>query len=536
MRRLFTVMLVVVFALLGLNLVSAQGEDAPSMFWWNDRVFYQIFVRSFQDSDGDGNGDIQGLISRLDYLNDGDPTTDTDLGVTGLWLMPMFQSPSYHGYHVIDYMQVEADYGTNEDFAQLVEEAHKRGIAIIVDLVINHTSREHPWFRDAQTPGSTYDQWYRWSVTKPAQIGPWGQQVWYGLGDRYYYAVFWDGMPDLNLRNPAVTQAIQEVGRFWLEDMGVDGFRMDAVRYMVEDGNVLSSSEGNFTWLTRWNEFINSVNPDALTVGEIWTTSFEVAPYVPSTVDLAFEFDVARFTVEAVTNGTASTIIPVQERALRLFPQGQYASFLTNHDQNRILNEVSQDVNKARVAASMLLTGSGVPFIYYGEEIGMIGAKPDECIRTPMQWDAEARTAPFMAGKNCKTNEATANVEEELQDEGSLLNHYRRLIHLRNANPLLQTGAFTVVESASEHVYSFLRHDEDEAVLVVINLSDEATADYGLSIAESVLRGTPAVSLLYGEGELAAPTLDDAGGFAGYSPLGSLAPYSTTVIALAAGG
>lgn len=533
MRRLFMMLFVLFSVVAGLSIINAQAGTEAALFWWNDRVFYQVFVRSFQDSDRDGNGDIQGLISKLDYLNDGDPNTDTDLGVTGLWLMPMFQSPSYHGYDVIDYMQIEADYGTNEDFAQLIEEAHKRGIAVIIDLVINHTSREHPWFREAQTPGSAYDQWYRWSAAKPAQVGPWGQQVWYGLGSRYYYAVFWDGMPDLNLRNPAVTQAVYDVARFWLQDMGVDGFRMDAVRYLVEDGNVLASSEGNMTWLTRWNDYISSVKPDALTVGEIWTNSFEVAPYVPNAVDIAFEFDLARFTVEAATNGSASTIIPVQARALRLYPPGQYAAFLTNHDQNRIMNEVNEDVNKARVAASMLLTGGGVPFIYYGEEIGMIGAKPDECIRTPMQWDAERRTAPFMAGKRCETNEATANVEAQSQDAGSLLSHYRRLIHLRNANPVLRTGDLILVESASANVYSFLRQDQDEAVLVLINLSGAEVSDYALRISESVLSGAPAATLLYGDGEPAAPTLNDAGGFAGYTPLPSLPPYSTTIIALA---
>ncbi|MBL8154138.1 MAG: alpha-glucosidase C-terminal domain-containing protein [Anaerolineae bacterium] len=511
---------------------SAEGERSSTdgMPWWNDRVFYEIFVRSFQDSDGDGVGDLQGVISKLDYLNDGDPNTNTDLGVTGIWLMPIMESPSYHGYDVTDYMKVEPDYGTNDDFKQLMAEAHKRGIAVIVDMVLNHTSRDHAWFKDAQTPGSTHDQWYRWSITKPAQIGPWGQQVWYSRGNRYYYAVFWDGMPDLNLRNPAVTQTLFDVARFWLEDLGADGFRMDAIRYLVEDGNTLASSEGNFTWLKKWNDYINSLDPQALTIGEVWTNSFEVSKYVPGDIDVAFEFDLARGILDAVNNGSSGALVPVLERAQRLYPAGQYASFVTNHDQNRLMTEVNEDVGRAQAAAAILLTTPGVPFLYYGEEIGMIGAKPDECIRTPMQWDASKPHAAFISGKRCSTNEADFNLAAQADDPASLFNLYRSFIHLRNANPALRVGTLSLVESDSMALLAFVRQSQEQNVLVVINLSAKPVSDYQLSLAASNLAEGASATLLWGEGSAAAPPIDSSGGFAAYTPLAEIPAHSAVII------
>ncbi len=534
MKRLLVGLLMIV-----LNIVPVTAQDSSpigtgtdGLPWWNDRVFYEIFVRSFEDSDGDGTGDLQGIINRLDYLNDGDPATSTDLGITGIWLMPIMTSPSYHGYDVTDYMTVEPDYGTNEDFKALIEAAHERGIAVIVDMVVNHTSREHPWFVDAQTPGSTHDSWYRWSLTRPGQIGPWGQQVWYGLGNRYYYAVFWDGMPDLNLRNPAVTQAVHQITDFWLNDMAADGFRLDGARYYLEDENTLASAQGTLTWLGRWNEYITSIKPDAFTVGEVWTNSFEVAQYVPGTVDLAFEFDVATGMMRAADTGSNSPLLPVQERALRLYPPGQYAPFLTNHDQNRVMSELNGDVNKAKVAASLLLTNWGVPFLYYGEEIGMIGVKPDECLRTGMQWDSDTEELTFMAGKRCTTNAPASNVADQIDDPDSLLSHYRDLIHLRNAHPALRAGTLQLVESSDPAIYSFIRFTQTESVLVVINLSGEAITEYSLTLEQGPFSGIPPVELLMGEGEVAVPTFSAIGGFDAYTPLAELKPFSTIIIKL----
>src|SRR4029079_1529647 len=172
---------------------SAACDTPATLPWWNDRVFYEVFVRSFQDSDGDGIGDLPGLISKLDYLNDGDPATTDDLGVTGIWLMPVAQSPSYHGYDVTDYDTVEADYGTNDDMRALIAAAHQRGIAVITDLVLNHTSVEHPWFGESETKGSAHADWYRWSDTDPGITRVDGTPVWHEKNGRWYYGYFWEG-------------------------------------------------------------------------------------------------------------------------------------------------------------------------------------------------------------------------------------------------------------------------------------------------------------------------------------------------------
>ena len=210
-----------------------QGTDGYP--WWNDSVFYEIFVRSFKDSNGDGIGDLNGLIEKLDYLQ--------DLGVTGLWLMPIHPSPSYHGYDVTDYYSINPDYGTLDDFKRLVTEAKQRNIRIIIDYVLNHTSTEHPWFVASQDPQSPYRDWYVWSKTDP------GQEHWHRAanGD-YYYGFFGEHMPDLNYTNPEVTEKMNDVARFWLQDIGIDGLRLDAAKYLVEEGTVIQNSDSTHEW------------------------------------------------------------------------------------------------------------------------------------------------------------------------------------------------------------------------------------------------------------------------------------------------
>jgi alpha-amylase len=512
--------------------VTPPATDTQATNWWNARVFYEIFVRSFQDSDGDGIGDLQGVISKLDYLNDGDPNTTTDLGVTGIWLMPIMESPSYHGYDVVDYLKVESDYGTNEDFKQLMTEAHKRGIAVIVDMVINHTSARHPWFLDAKTPGSQHDDWYIWKDNDPKQIGPWGQKVWYPLDNRYYYAVFWDQMPDLNLRNPTVTEAVYDIADFWLTDMDADGFRLDAIKHYVEMDRVLQNAPDTFTWLQSWDSHIESIVPNTFTVGEVFGTSFESRLYVKKGVDITFDFDLARAFINSAYSGNNQAVNSVQNSVFGYYPPSQYGAFLSNHDQKRVMVEFKQDTGMAKVAASMMLTNPGVPFIYYGEEIGMIGDKPDECIRTPMQWEAAIRETSFMAGKNCKTNAKQFNVAAQTADSNSLLSHYRNLIGLRNQHSALRTGEFKAVFSSAATVYSFVRYDVGEALLMVINLSPDVVRDYGLTLEQGPFSGEPDVKTLFGEGTATVPTFSTTGGFNNYVPLPELQPYSTTIIQL----
>ncbi|HPF94793.1 MAG TPA: alpha-amylase family glycosyl hydrolase, partial [Tenuifilaceae bacterium] len=249
-------------------------------FWWNDAVFYEVFVRSFYDSNSDGKGDIQGLIEKLDYLNDGDPNTDTDLGVTGIWLMPIMQSPSYHGYDATDYRTVEQDYGSNADFVQLVNEAHARGIKVIIDLVMNHTSNQHNWFTESTNTESDKRDWYVWSDTNPGFSGPWGQTVWHYSNGSYFYGLFWSGMPDLNYNTQAVKDEMFDIARFWLEDLNVDGFRLDAVKYIYEEGEDLENLPETIQFWKDFRSYYKSVNPDAFSVGEAWASTQVVMPYV----------------------------------------------------------------------------------------------------------------------------------------------------------------------------------------------------------------------------------------------------------------
>ncbi len=454
---------------------TSTNPPEPAASWWEGRVFYEVFVRSFQDSDGDGIGDLRGLIDRLDYLNDGDPTTNDDLGVTGIWLMPIMSSPSYHGYDVTDYRNVDFEYGTRDDFREFVGAARNRGIAVIVDLVLNHTSKQHRWFGKSFLRQDGFEDWYVWD-NRPAGAG------WHRAGDRSYFGLFWEGMPDLNLENPEVTAELYDVADFWLTDMGVDGFRLDAVKHLIEDGSVVENTPATIRWAADFNNHVESTKPGTLTVGEIWNDTRIVATYVPASVDLAFEFTFATEAVGAAQRGDATTLAVAMQTILDLYPPGQFAPFLSNHDQDRIASVFVGDASKGKLAASLLLTGPGVPFMYYGEEIGLRGRKPDERIRTPMPWDGSEQGGfttvepwePFDA------EPAKVNVASQVEDPDSLLGHYRSLIHLRNTSPALRSGSMTILDTGNDSVYAFLRDADEQRLLVVINLDKEPQADYSL--------------------------------------------------------
>ena len=516
----------------------APTIDPNRDYWWNETVFYEIFVRSFSDSDGDGVGDINGLIEKLDYLNDGDPNTTDDLGVTGIWLMPIMESPSYHGYDVVDYYNIDKEYGTNEDFKRLMDEAHKRGIRVIIDMVINHTSVQHPWFIESKDPNSPYRDWYVWSDTNPNYVGPWGQKVWHPLNGAYYYGVFWDGMPDLNLQNPVVTNQIENITRFWLDNMGVDGFRFDAIKHFIEDGTAQENTEFTHEWLTEYNTFYKSVNPDAFSVGEAWTSTNELLDYTGDEMDVVFAFDLAEAMLDAAAGTNAEAAATYTAQMVSAFPSNQYATFLANHDQNRTMSQMIGNVDFAKMAATIQLTSPGVPFIYYGEEIGMTGVKPDEDIRLPMQWNGNTVKAGFTSGTPWRAPSAdtpTFNVSSENNDPDSLFNHYRDLIHLRNAHPALLNGDWVPVESGSKYIYAFMRTTAEEQILVVINASRETVSgsDYSLTLINGSLpTGVRAVSLL-GEANPAEISINANGGFDAYIPFSSIPGKGFAIIQIA---
>jgi len=517
------------------RLDAQPATTAPPADWKHGAVCYEVFVRSFYDSDGDGIGDLTGLRQKLDYINDGDPRSTNDLGARCIWLMPVVASPSYHGYDATNYYRVNPQYGTNDDFKQLVAAAHRRGIRVLVDMVLNHVSNEHPMFKDALlNPGSPYRGWFRWSPTKPEIKGPWGQQVWHKspVRDEYYYGVFWEGMPDLNYENPAVRAEANKIARFWLEVMGVDGFRLDAIPYLVEEGDKLSGTPATHSLLRDYERYVRSIAPRAFTVGEVWDSIGAVLPYYPDQLDAHFAFEVSDALLDAVRSGSASKLYPGYLRLQRSLPQERWSPFLRNHDQTRTLTFLQGDVARAKMAATLLLTLPGFPFVYYGEEIGMTGDKPDPRLRTPMQWRG-GPAAGFTRGvpwEPLQPDSLTANVGAQDRDSTSLLNLYRRLIHLRAQNSALAGGELVPLTTSNDAVAAFIRRDAAKVVLVVANLGTAPIGDVALTSADQLLpAGSYSPRTLFGSGQAAPLTTRSSGSIRDYVPIRSL-PAMTSYI------
>jgi len=518
--------------------LGAQVPAAAPTDWKRGTVCYEIFVRSFYDSNGDGIGDLNGVTQKLDYINDGNPKTQRGLGARCIWLMPVAESPSYHGYDVSNYYRVEPDYGTNEDFKRLVAAAHRRGIHVLVDMVLNHASSEHPYFQEAlRNPDSPYRSWFRWSSTKPSTKGPWGQEVWHRspIRDEYYYGIFWSGMPDLNYDTPAVREEAKKVARFWIEEMGVDGFRLDAIPYLVEQGDTLAGTSGTHALLREYASYVRSIAPNSYTVGEVWDSVGAMLPYYPDQLDSHFAFELSDAIINAVRSGSAKNLLQGYLRLQRVLPPERWSPFLRNHDQTRTMTELRGDVSRAKVAATLLLTLPGLPFVYYGEEIGMTGDKPDERLRTPMQWSRTSHgftsAAPWEA---LQPDSLTANVALEDSDPSSLLNLYRRLIHLRSENSALATGELIPLSASSDSVAAYLRRAGNRVVLVVANLTNAPLAQVSLSSMDAVLDSARyfAKSLIGAASPAALPVGADRQ-IRGYVPLAVLRPMQSYVFELA---
>lgn len=517
-RRLTTLALTLLLILQGTIVALAQAPSASPISaqggaWWQGATCYEIFVRSFMDSDGDGIGDIPGMTSQLDYLNDGVPGEGDDLGVSCIWLMPIMESPSYHGYDVTDYETVESDYGTNDDFLFFMEEAHARGIHVIIDLPINHTSSEHPWFQAAiHDENSPYRDWYIFSDENPGYTGPWGEQVWHktpGGGD-YYYGIFVDSMPDLNFRNPDVNAEIRRITAFWLTEMGVDGFRMDAIKHVIEDGRIQENTPETIAWLQDYAAFIRETKPDAYTIGEVNGAGTDgLLPYYPDTLDEFFQFDLAQQMVNASNFGSARTLGPVLQRACDTLPDQRWGTFLTNHDQPRYASQV-EELEKQRVGAMMLLSFPGTPYMYYGEEIGMPGDKPDPNIRTPMQWTPQ-RNGGFTTGTPYTALQPgweETNVALQTDDPESLLSTYRAWSQAREVHPALRTGSFTLLENEDTSILTFVRQTEKETLIVLINPGGDPTEELAFTVPDGITG--PTTDIFTGE---ASVTINDDGTF-----------------------
>ena len=449
--------------------VEIKPQDSGLPADWDHGVFVEILVRAYQDSDGDGIGDINGLISRLDYLK--------ELGVTGIWLMPVFKSADHdHGYAVVNYRDIEPQYGTLADFDRLLAEAHKRGIGIIVDYVMNHSSAEHPAFEDAYDKRRTsrYKDWYIFSNKEMTGWTAYSGDPWREAGpNRWYYAVFDTGMPDFNLRNPEVVDFHMNNLKFWL-NRGVDGFRFDAVGVLYENSSVAWENQPENHVLMKQVQDLLAQYGKRYMVCE--------APSDPaafSGVDScgsAFAFGIQKHIIKSIKMGR---LMPDLLYNLRTLPVERMGTILANHDYfagARIYDQFKGDLASYRLATGTLMTLPGRPFIYYGEEIGLSHAEPvqqdDQSIRAPMSWSNEPHAGfttsdtPF---RPSAANWETFNVAAESGKADSLLSWYESLIALRKSQPALQYGSFKPLSKDDDQIFAFVREYQGSKLLVLIN-------------------------------------------------------------------
>lgn len=488
----------------------------------NYRTYYEVFLYSFYDSNQDGIGDIQGLISKLDYINDGDASTDTDLGLNGIWLMPVMPSTTYHKYDVTDYCAIDEQYGTMQDFEELIKECDKRGIKVIIDMVLNHSSSEHPWFQSACTylaelgdgeidktvcPEADFYHFTKEPVNAYYPVP--GSDVW------YYEAQFWEGMPDLNLANKQVRANFEDIAKFWM-DKGVGGFRMDAVQEFYTGAD--SASIEVLTWYV---DMVKSYDPEAYIVAEMWNSIDAYAPYYASGIDSMFDFEFAGpdGIIASVVKG--STPASGFGKALEALDEkfGSYnssyidAPFYTNHDLARSAGYYSGDWSMAqtKMAGALNLLMSGSSFIYYGEELGMKGAGKDENKRAPMYWLDDKSAEGMCAGpENMDSIKMKyGSYEQQITDANSIYQYYKNAIRLRNHNPGLMRGATVNLEELSTNtITAFKREYGEEQWIVIGNISSdmqEITIPEDMKVKVQGVLCTNEEKILYKENLLTLP-------------------------------
>lgn len=473
-------------------LSNHTGTVDSSTGWWKDAVIYQVFVRSFKDSNGDGKGDLDGLTSKLDYI--------AELGCDAIWTLPIFESPSIHGYDITDYYAIESDYGTMTDFNEYVTAAHNTGLKVILDLVLNHSSDQHAWFQNSRSgTGATYRDWYVWTNTTLTALDgdnwqlPWGggsaSSVWHSYGGDYYYGAFWSGMPDLNLRNQAVRSEFTNVAKYWL-DRGADAYRLDAVRYGVEDGGFPEQADTpeNIAWWTELETAVRSFKSTAMMVGEAWTDpDSKITNYWNggNGLDQVFSFYYFYKMKDSLVNEDKSYINEYLTHHAGLdTPWHFFGPFMDNHDEpdgnNRLFDTVEQNVAKLKLAAVMTMTLPGTPYIYFGTEIGMAkhtSVGGDTAKRTPMHWN-DTGNAGFTTGSpwvSIADHSDPYNVEDQIDDPSSIFTHFKKLISLRHYYQTLSRADVTVVDNDQTEVVSYIRPGSDGTILVVMNLSDSST-------------------------------------------------------------
>lgn len=467
----------------------------------NYRTWYEVFVYSFCDSDGDGIGDLKGVTSKLDYLQ--------NLGVNGIWLMPIHPSVSYHKYDVSDYYAIDPAYGTMADFEEFLAECEKRDIHVIMDLVLNHTGSEHPWFREA----------YQYMQSLPADAEPDYAECPYAdyyFFDKspsaaYYYEVegsdwkyegkFWSGMPDLNLANLALREEIRNIMDFWLSK-GVAGFRLDAAKEFYSD-----DTPKNVEVLSFLTDTLMELKPGAFLVAEVWEGYSTIADYYESGIPSIFDFyfgDTSGKIVTALRNAGQADKIPyfaqnlqkADEAYLASNPEYIDAPFLSNHDTGRIYGFCGGDLAKMKLAGAMNLFMSGSAFVYYGEELGMPGSGNDPSKRAPMVWNETRDNGVTNPPPECELPESYrfGSLEAQENDDTSIYNYYRQAIAIRQALPVISHGRTTAEEALNIGCISAQRKTwGEETCIILMNIQNDTGAvdlsaygDFSLAAALSV--------------------------------------------------
>ena len=463
---------------------ALSGERFTTDFTCADnyRVFYEIFVGSFSDSNGDGIGDLRGIINRMDYLNDGDPASGKSLGVEGLWLTPIFESPSYHKYDVADYYAIDPQLGTMDDLKELLAVCHERNVLVILDLPINHTARRNSWYSSflmARRSGDTESPYYDFYSTSPkGEAAPAGRVFQEASGtDVLVECNFSDGMPELNYDCEGVREAVLDVAKFYL-DLGVDGFRFDAAKYIYLGDNERSAA----FWEWYMGE-LRAVKPDVYAVAEVWDADGVTDFYYPA-------MDCFNFTMSQ-SGGTIADTANHRDATRLTSYVGQYCAsvaamregamivpFVSNHDMDRAAGFLTVSSGNMKMAANLYLLGPGSPFIYYGEEIGMKGsrggANTDANRRLAMLWgdgdtvrDPEGTT--YGADKQADTS-----VAAQLPDPDSLYNYYKELLMLRHANPEIARGQYRSLPLSGTKLGGFVSTWQDKEVCVIHNTTEDA--------------------------------------------------------------
>ncbi len=499
-----------------------MSKKTSETFWWKNGVFYHIYPQSFMDTNGDGIGDINGIVQKLDYL--------CSLGIDAIWLSPIYPSPMIDsGYDISDYKDINPIYGEMSDFKELLSQAHSKGLKIIIDLVLNHTSDQHPWFIESRSAKDNPQRdWYIWEAPKAGKkpnnwMTNFGQSAWTydAITKEYYYHSFFKEQPDLNWRNPDLRKAMFEIVRFWL-DLGFDGFRLDVINMLFKDKH-LRKNPINFLFgrkkvynrnrpsvyemLSEFRKILDTY-PDKTSIGEIYTPPpgdpYLTAKFLGNGKDmLHMAFDFSLF----FSRWNAGNYYEIINNYYDALPDKGWACFvLSNHDLGRCIDRgifKTHKREKAKILAMLQLTLKGTPFIYYGDEIGMENVnipkkqihdmygklfypfyKGRDAYRTPMQWNSQiyggfSDQQPWLPlHKNYKN----VNVEQESKAQESILSLYKKLLQMRKHYTVLQSGDFRFLDVSNTNILAYSRFSDTESIIILLNFTNKAQRFSGLDL------------------------------------------------------